>query len=95
MNPGRTFSARLRQLQMLGMEPVVLIPCLELLEETLIDFQAGVMSDKLMLMDEKGRLATTLTPLLNAVRAARDTISASKQREDQPPPKRLHNSHYQ
>ncbi len=95
MIPGRTFHARLQQLQKAEkIEPVVFIPVLELFEELLIDFQETCMADKEIAPDEKGRIATTLTPLLRGVRQSRESILAARERPEQAKPK-LHNRHLQ
>lgn len=92
MTPSRTFQTRLAQLAKKGTDPILLIPLMELMEETLIDFQNTCMVDKEIAADEKGRLATTLTPLLLAVRHNRELLLATRQKPE-PQKYKLRNAH--
>ena len=93
MNAARTFEYRLTEFAKQRIDPTLLIPPLEVLEEVLIKFQEDLMADKDTSVDEKGRMATLISPLLRGVRNSRDKCLAAKQRADAPAPKKLHNAH--
>lgn len=93
MNAARTFEHRLSEFAKQRVDATLLIPPLEVLEETLIKFHEDLMADKDVLVDEKGRMATVIAPMLRAVRNSRDKCLAAKQRADTPAPKKLHNAH--
>jgi hypothetical protein len=93
MNIGRTFDRRIRELRSEKVDPVLMIPVLELLEETLLQFQSDVTGDKQIEIEEKGRLVTLLTPLLRSLRAARDQWMAGHAAPNKSPQPKLHNAH--
>jgi hypothetical protein len=93
MNVARTFDARVKALVKDKVNPIYMGPVLEILEDTLIDFQEDVMADKDLTPEKKGDLATVLTPLLVAIRRSRQMCGGLKEKGDTPTVKRLHNSH--
>lgn len=93
MNAARTFEYRLTEFAKQKTDPTLLIPPLEVLEEILIKFHEDLMADKDTPVDEKGRMATVIAPMLRGVRNSRDKCLAAKQRADAPAPRKLHNSH--
>lgn len=93
MNVARTFEARLKALTKEKVNPVLVIPVLDTMEEILIGLQQDIMVDKNIPSDEKGRLAQTLTPLLIGVREFRQKLHSVKERGEIVPQKRLNNAH--
>ena len=93
MNVARTFEARLKALIQAKINPVLVIPVLDTMEEILIGLQQDVMLDKDIPNDEKGRIAQTLTPLLIGVREFRQKLHSVKDRGEIVPQRKLHNAH--
>ena len=93
MNIGRTYDRRIRDLRSEKIDPALMIPVLELMEETLLQFQSDVIADKQLPMEEKGRLVTIITPQLRSLRAARDSWMAGRGSSDKPHKPKLHNAH--
>lgn len=77
-----------------GVDPTLVLPVLELMEECLIGMQADFMADKDTLPDEKGRLSMVITPLIQATRDAKDICGVAKREQHTSQPK-LRNAHLQ
>ena len=95
MNAARTFNSRIMELAKKGYTPAQLIPILEVLEDTLLGFQEDTMADKDIPVDEKGRLAMILTPMIRTMKEAKNSCSVLTQKASQPQQTRLHNAQLQ
>ncbi len=92
MNAGRTFAARIKAFTDAKLNPAVILTCLELLEDTLTVYLAEVVASKAE-EAEKGRLAMTVMPQIQAVRDGKAIVIAQKERREQPEQPKLHLAH--
>ena len=91
MNAGKSFGAKLRALHG-KIDPLLLIPCYEELEKSLLEYQSTIMCDKEMPVEEKGRMAMVITPMHAAIVKNREMLERKREAPVSPPPKQLHNA---